>query len=137
MLGQLNPQKLHRKINILYMICMSSSYFQILPIAMDAFSLLLCGVVLLLGTLFLRSRNSKRAQFIRMIDQIPGPQSYPIIGTMLPFMLVKRNGKLQDTLAYLSMGNLVYGLSLHHFRGIHNSSQCMLSSLSPFICLYT
>jgi hypothetical protein len=26
---------------------------------------------------------------------------------------------------------------LHHFRGIHNSSQCMLSSLSPFICLYT
>jgi hypothetical protein len=71
--------------------------FQLLPIAMDALSLLLCGMLLLLGTLFLRSQSSKRAQFIRMMEQIPGPPSYPIIGTVFPHLWVKRNGKLQAT----------------------------------------
>ncbi|PNF27071.1 Cytochrome P450 4C1, partial [Cryptotermes secundus] len=57
---------------------------------MDTFSLLFCGVVLLLGTLFLYSRTSKRERFIRMVDQIPGPRSYPILGTVLPFLFTKR-----------------------------------------------
>lgn len=72
---------------------MNVTCFQEPTIAMETLSLLLCGVLLLLGTLFLYSRNSKRAQFIRMMEQIPGPRAYPIIGTVLPFLLKKRSGE--------------------------------------------
>jgi hypothetical protein len=72
---------------------MNVTCFQEPTTAMETFSLLLCGVLLILGALFLHSINSKNARFKNMMKKIPGPPTYPILGTTLPFILTKRSGE--------------------------------------------
>ncbi|XP_069699699.1 cytochrome P450 4C1-like [Periplaneta americana] len=52
---------------------------------------ILTVVLSLIGVLYILPRTGKKAQFLRMIEQIPGPKAYPIIGTALPLLVIKRN----------------------------------------------
>jgi hypothetical protein len=53
----------------------------------------LLSVLLILGALVLLLRNAKRARLIRLVDKIPGPPSYPFVGTELPMALAPRSSK--------------------------------------------
>ena len=66
---------------------------------MEGFTLLLSAVLFVVLIYIFVRRDSKRSNFEALVDQIPGPKKYPIIGTVLPFLFLKRNGKLcQQTL---------------------------------------
>jgi hypothetical protein len=54
---------------------------------------LLLSVLLILAALVLFLRNAKRASVIRLVDKIPGPPSYPLVGSELPMVLAQRNSK--------------------------------------------
>ncbi|XP_069699703.1 cytochrome P450 4C1-like [Periplaneta americana] len=57
---------------------------------MDA-GLLLVAALIVLATWYFFLRDSKRAQFVRTVNLLPGPKSYPIIGTLLPIISAKRS----------------------------------------------
>ncbi|KAJ9577302.1 hypothetical protein L9F63_006141, partial [Diploptera punctata] len=64
---------------------------------MEGFTLLLSAALFVLLVYFLVNRDSKRSHYEALVNQIPGPKKYPLIGTVLPFILLKRNetwGKL-------------------------------------------
>jgi hypothetical protein len=52
---------------------------------------LLLSVLLILAAVVLLLRNAKRARLIRLVEKIPGPPSYPLVGTELPVLLTPRN----------------------------------------------
>ncbi|PNF35384.1 Cytochrome P450 4C1 [Cryptotermes secundus] len=58
---------------------------------MYAMLLLLLSVLLILAPLVLLLRNAKRARLIRLVDKIPGPPSYPFVGSELSLLLAPRN----------------------------------------------
>ncbi|XP_069699698.1 cytochrome P450 4C1-like [Periplaneta americana] len=54
-------------------------------------SLLLVAALIVLATWYFFLRDSKRAQFVRTVNLLPGPKSYPIVGTFLPIIFAKRS----------------------------------------------
>lgn len=53
------------------------------------------GIILFLIFSQLLQWAFKRAVFISLIDKIPGPKSYPLIGTTWMFFGAKREGNLE------------------------------------------
>jgi len=58
---------------------------------MEATTLLLF-VVIFTAALLLFPRNANRARIVRLVDRLPGPPSYPIVGSLLPYILAHRKG---------------------------------------------
>lgn len=54
------------------------------------------GIILFLIFSQLLQWAFKRAQLISLIDKIPGPRSYPLIGTTWMFFRAKREGNLEN-----------------------------------------
>ena len=76
---------------------------------MDLVSLLLCAALLVTTLLLIKNRSSSR--FAELINKIPGPYSYPILGTVVPFLFLKRNGmcpnSMHDYLTSIVSRNLI------------------------------
>jgi hypothetical protein len=66
-------------------------HFKFLLQPIYAMLLLLLSGLVALAALFLFSR--KRARSNRLVDKIPGPPSYPFVGTELAFVLAGRKSK--------------------------------------------
>jgi hypothetical protein len=63
------------------------------PVAMDPVTILLGGALLIAPFLFLLASDKKKAEIARLVNKLHGPTSYPIFGTSLPFIFIKRKGK--------------------------------------------
>jgi hypothetical protein len=63
---------------------------------MDPATLLLGGVLIVVTLLFLFPSNGNKARLAAEVSRIPGPPSYPIVGSLLPVLFLKRNGE-QET----------------------------------------
>jgi hypothetical protein len=61
--------------------------------AMDIMTTLLLLAPFILATLILFTRTTKRARLIRLVDKLPGPFSFPFLGSELPVMLAPRKSK--------------------------------------------
>jgi hypothetical protein len=60
---------------------------------MDPVTLLLGGVLIVVTLLFLFSSNGNKARLASEVSRIPGPPAYPIVGSVLPVLFLKRNGE--------------------------------------------
>ncbi|XP_069699694.1 cytochrome P450 4C1-like isoform X2 [Periplaneta americana] len=49
-------------------------------------------------TLLLVLRRSYRSRLVRLVNRLPGPPAYPIVGTMLPFILAPRRDLMRKLL---------------------------------------
>jgi hypothetical protein len=60
------------------------------------------AALLVLAALALLPRIVRRARFVRLVNKIPGPPSYPLIGSLLPLLLAPRNSKYNEDLKRLT-----------------------------------
>jgi hypothetical protein len=60
---------------------------------MDVATLLVALGLLITAALMIFPRNPDRARVKRLMNLLPGPKTYPIIGSQLPYVLVDRKGK--------------------------------------------
>jgi hypothetical protein len=60
---------------------------------MEPVTLLLGGTLFFIALLFLLTSNAKEKEVARRVNKIPGPTRYPIFGTHLPLLFVKRKGE--------------------------------------------
>jgi len=60
------------------------------------------ATLLALATLALLPRIVRRARFVRLVNKIPGPPSYPLVGSVLPYLLAPRSSKCDDGLKLLT-----------------------------------
>jgi hypothetical protein len=63
------------------------------PVTMEPISLLLGAAVFIIAVIFLLPADKRRAEIARQVNKLHGPTKYPIFGTTLPFLFVKRNGE--------------------------------------------
>jgi hypothetical protein len=63
------------------------------PVTMEPLALLLAAVLFVAALLFLLPTDKKKAELARRVNKLHGPTWYPIVGTVLPLLLIKRNGK--------------------------------------------
>jgi hypothetical protein len=54
---------------------------------------IILAALLAIAALALLPRIIKRARVVRLVNKIPGPPSYPIVGTLLPLLLTPRGSK--------------------------------------------
>jgi hypothetical protein len=73
------------------------AYFQA---AMESVTLLLGAAMLVVSLLFLFRQRAKRAQFVSLVNKLPGPPAYPIIGNSLD-LVVPRNRKYETNVVEL------------------------------------
>jgi hypothetical protein len=72
---------------------LAASHNLLLSHTMEATTLLLLSAVIIAAFLFLSSRDPKKLRLIKLTEKLPGPTGYPIIGTILPFILVPRHSE--------------------------------------------
>jgi hypothetical protein len=63
---------------------------------MELITLLLSTALFLVAFLFLLRQGLKRARFVSLVNKLPGPPAYPIIGNSLD-MVVPRNRKYETS----------------------------------------
>jgi hypothetical protein len=66
--------------------------FLLFQTTMDAATLLLSLGLLITAALLIFTRNTARARIKRLINLLPGPPAYPIVGSFLPYILLDRKG---------------------------------------------
>ena len=64
---------------------------------------ILLATLLAVAVLALLPRIVRRARFVRLVNKIPGPPAYPIVGTLLPLLLAPRNSKYDGDLELLTV----------------------------------
>lgn len=64
---------------------------------------ILLVALLAIAAVALLPRIVRRVRFVRRVNKIPGPPSYPIIGTLLPMLLAPRNSKYDGDLELLTV----------------------------------
>lgn len=60
---------------------------------MEPVTVLLGGVLFIFALLFLEANKSTKTEVARRVNKLHGPRSYPIFGTDLPLLFVRRKGK--------------------------------------------
>jgi hypothetical protein len=64
------------------------------PVTMEPVTLLLAAALLVTALLFLLlPTDKKKAEIARRVNKLHGPTNYPIFGTVLPFLFLKRSGE--------------------------------------------
>jgi hypothetical protein len=61
------------------------------------------AVLLAVAALALLPRIVRRMRFVRLVNKIPGPPAYPIIGSLLPLLLASRGSKYGGHLQLLTL----------------------------------
>jgi hypothetical protein len=64
---------------------------------------IILATLLAVTVLALLPRIIRRARFVRLVNKIPGPPAYPIIGTVLPLLLAPRSSKYDGDLELLTL----------------------------------
>jgi len=64
---------------------------------------ILLATLLAVAVLALLPRIVRRARFVRLVNKIPGPPAYPIVGTLLPLVLAPRGSKYDGDLELLTV----------------------------------
>jgi len=64
---------------------------------------ILLATLLAVAVLALLPRIVRRARFVRLVNKIPGPPAYPIVGTLLPLLLAPRGSKYDGDLELLTL----------------------------------
>ena len=59
------------------------------------------ATLLAVAALALLPRILRRVRFVRLVNKIPGPPAYPIIGTLLPLLLAPRSSKYDSNIELL------------------------------------
>jgi len=72
---------------------LATSHNLLLSHTMEATTLLLLSAVIIAAFLFLSSRDPKRLRLIKLTKNMPGPNSFPILGNSLPLMFVPRHSE--------------------------------------------
>jgi hypothetical protein len=60
---------------------------------MDPVTVLLGGALFISTLLFLLTANKKRKATAKLVNKLPGPTRYPILGTDYAILFVKRKGE--------------------------------------------
>ncbi|KAJ4433397.1 hypothetical protein ANN_15656 [Periplaneta americana] len=58
---------------------------------MEPLTLLIGGVLFIVAMMFLFSSEKNKSQSLKEFNKLPGPPAYPIVGTVLPMLFLKRN----------------------------------------------
>jgi hypothetical protein len=58
---------------------------------MEPVTLLLGAALLILAVFFLLPADKRKAEIARRVNKLHGPINYPIFGSTLPFLFVRRN----------------------------------------------
>jgi hypothetical protein len=53
--------------------------------------------LIVIAALVLFPRIVRRVRFVRLVNKIPGPPSYPVVGSVLPYVLAPRSSKYKYT----------------------------------------
>ncbi|XP_069699717.1 cytochrome P450 4C1-like isoform X1 [Periplaneta americana] len=59
--------------------------------AMEPLSLIIGGALFLVAIMFLFSSDKNKSHIAKQVNKLPGPTSYPFVGTELPLLFLKRN----------------------------------------------
>ena len=54
---------------------------------------ILLAALLVLAAVALFPHIVSRARFVRLVNKIPGPPAYPLVGSVLPYLLAPRSSK--------------------------------------------
>ena len=60
---------------------------------MDPVTILLAAALFVTALLFLLTANKKKKEVARLVNKLHGPTCYPIFGTNLPLIYLKRKGE--------------------------------------------
>jgi hypothetical protein len=60
--------------------------------------MIVLATLLAIAAMVLLPRIVRRARFVRLVNKIPGPPAYPIVGTTLPLLLAPRGSKYDGDL---------------------------------------
>jgi hypothetical protein len=60
---------------------------------MEAVTLLLGAALFIIAVLFLLLSDKRKTEIARRVNKLHGPTQYPIFGSTLPFLFVRRNGE--------------------------------------------
>jgi hypothetical protein len=50
-------------------------------------------IIAIIAVLFLLPVDKRKAEIARQVNKLHGPTNYPIFGSTLPFLFIKRNGE--------------------------------------------